>query len=63
MIVECLKKSYFTYFGIKSGDQDKSWVPHLGSLIRAKDILDNDERRMISQLEYREYGGSLKIGR
>ena len=28
-INEFVKKSYFTYFGMKLGDQDKHWAPHI----------------------------------
>ena len=28
-ITEFVKKAYLSYFGVKFGDQDKPWAPHL----------------------------------
>ena len=28
-ITDFIKKAYFAYFGIRLGDQDKSWAPHI----------------------------------
>lgn len=27
-ITDFVKKSYYAYFGVKLGDQDKTWAPH-----------------------------------
>ena len=28
-ITDFVKKAYFAYFGVRLGDQDKSWAPHI----------------------------------
>jgi hypothetical protein len=33
-----IRKVYYTYFGVKLGDQDKSWAPHKVCYVRVEDI-------------------------
>nr|CAI5831412.1 unnamed protein product [Callosobruchus analis] len=33
-ITEFVKQAYLAYFGVKLGDQDKTWAPHLNILER-----------------------------
>ena len=58
-----VRKAYYTYFGIKLGDQDKPWDPHVVCKTCVERLKDNGQAEPDSQwdLVYQWFGGSLKI--
>jgi hypothetical protein len=37
-ITDCIRKLYYAYFGVKLGDQDKSWAAHTVCYVCAEDL-------------------------
>ena len=57
-----VRQVYCAYFGVKIGDQDKTWAPHLFAKHVLK-VLDGGQKvnKMLSDLEFQWYGESQKI--
>jgi hypothetical protein len=53
---------YYTYFGVKLGDQGKSWAAHEVCYVCVEDVREwSKGKRKHSDLLYQWYGGSHKI--
>jgi hypothetical protein len=56
-----IRKVYYAYFGVKLGDQDKSWAPHKVCYVCVEGLRKWSKGKKKSDLVSELYGGSQKI--